>query len=66
MVEERTRLRQTEEQRNELINAREKVGTVRVYRRLKVVQWLADGYSVDTVLQLADVRRASVYTYGGA
>jgi transposase len=53
----------TDAQRAELAEAIEAARSVRVYRRLKAVQWMAEGYAVEAVMRLVDVSRSSVYHY---
>ena len=63
MADERVCLALSEEQRAELAAAIRAARSARLYRRLKAVQWLAEGYSVETVMRLADASRSSVYHY---
>jgi transposase len=66
MADGRVPLALTEEQQADLAAAIRSARSARVYRRLKVVQWLAEGYAVDAVMRLADASRSSVYNYLGA
>jgi transposase len=53
----------TDAQLAELAEAVGAARSVRLYRRLKAVQWLSEGYPVEAVMRLADVSRSSVYHY---
>ncbi len=63
MPERRVVLTLTEAQRAELAGAIRAARSARLYRRLKVVQWLALGHPVDVVMRLADASRSSIYNY---
>jgi transposase len=53
----------TEERRQQLHEAVRSTAQVRVYRRLKAVQLVAEGYEVEDVARLCEVCRASVYRF---
>jgi transposase len=53
----------TEERQQELHEAVRSTEQARVYRRLKAVQLVAEGYPIEEVARLCEVGRASVYRF---
>src|SRR5262245_22093214 len=63
MADEGVSLALSEEQRTELAAAIRSASSARLYRQIKVVQWMAAGYAVGAVRRLAEVSRSGVRRY---
>jgi transposase len=63
MVQEGARIVLDAEEGRNLDQALRETRVVRTYRRLKVVQLVADGYAIPEVARVCDVAPSSVYNY---